>query len=55
MRFFGDILFKHNVVGGVVYCTNDIYGGGIHRTRRYRCDCDGIQFIKKEPAIPILS
>ncbi len=27
MRFFGDILFKHNVVGGVVYCTHMIYGG----------------------------
>ena len=33
---FGFIFYKHNVVGGGVNCTNDIYGGGIHRTRRYR-------------------
>ena len=32
---FGSIFYRHNVVGGVVYCRHDIYGGGIHRTRRY--------------------
>lgn len=24
----GSIFHGYNVVGGVVYCTNDIYGGG---------------------------
>ena len=33
---FGVILYRHIVVGGGVNFTNDIYGGGIHRTRRYR-------------------
>ena len=42
----GFIFYGCSVVGGVVNCLNDIYGGGIHRTRRYRCDCVGIQFIK---------
>ena len=27
---FGVIFYWHNVVGGGVNCTNDIYGGGIH-------------------------
>ena len=27
MGGFGYILYRHNVVGGGVYCTNDIYGG----------------------------
>lgn len=35
MIFFGYIFYIHTVVGGVVNCINDIYGGGIHRTRRY--------------------
>ena len=46
MIFFGYIFYIHTVVGGVVNCINDIYGGGIHRTRSYRYDCVGIQFIK---------
>ena len=59
MGVLGSIFYKHNVVGGVVYCTNDIYGGGIHRTRRYGCEHMHIQFqkyiqnfkyAKKEPA-----
>ena len=37
------IFYIHNVVGGVVNCKSLIYGGGIHRTRRYRCDCEMIQ------------
>ena len=32
----GEILYGVSVVGGDINCTNDIYGGGIHRTRRYR-------------------
>ena len=31
------IFYIHNVVGGGVNFTGLIYGGGIHRTRRYRC------------------
>ena len=26
---FGEILYWHNVVGGGVCCTNDIYGGAM--------------------------
>lgn len=32
----GSIFYGHNVVGGVVYCTNDIYGGRTHSACRYR-------------------
>lgn len=32
----GEILYRHNVVGGVVNCTNDIYGGRTHSACRYR-------------------
>ena len=39
----GFIFYEGSVVGGVVNCLNDIYGGGIHRTRRYGCDCEMIQ------------
>ena len=34
---FGDILYRHNVVGGVVYCTHMIYGGRTHSACRYGC------------------
>ena len=33
----GFIFYWYSVVGEVVNCLNLIYGGGIHRTRRYRC------------------
>ena len=33
---FGVILYRNIIVCGGVNCTNDIYGGGIHRTRRYK-------------------
>ena len=26
---FGEIFYRHSVVGGDVNCTNDIYGGGM--------------------------
>ena len=42
----GFIFYGGSVVGGVVNCKSFIYGGGIHRTCRYRCGCVGIQFIK---------
>ena len=35
IKCLGSILYEHSVVGGVVNCLNLIYGGGIHRTRRY--------------------
>ena len=44
MVFLVKIFYRHNIVGGGVNCTNDIYGGGIHRTRRYGCEHMHIQF-----------
>ena len=32
---FGFDIFRHSVVGGVVYYTVVIYGGGTHSARRY--------------------
>ena len=44
MVFLVKIFYWHNVVGGGVNCTNDIYGGGIKRTCRYGCEHRHIQF-----------
>ena len=39
----GVILYRHNVVGGGVNCTNDIYGGRTHSAYRYVCEHRHIQ------------
>ena len=41
---FGVILYRHNVVGGGVNCTNDIYGGRTRSACRYGCEHRHIQF-----------
>ena len=35
--FLWEIFYRHNVVGGSVNCTNDIYGGRTHSACRYGC------------------
>ena len=46
------IFYVHNVVDECTYFTYTELGGRIHRTSRYGCACNIIQFInKKEPAV----
>ena len=46
------IFYVHNVVDECTYFTYTELGGRIHRTSRYGCACNIIQFInKKEPAL----
>ena len=42
----GEIFYKHSVVGGVVYYTVVIYGGGTHSARRYKRDCEVIKLYR---------
>ena len=35
VRARGSIFYAHTVVGGVVNCIDDKYGGGTHSARRY--------------------
>ncbi len=48
---FGYILYRHSVVGSVIYFRSVIYGARTHSARRYRCDFSVLQLYKYINAI----